>query len=121
MGFGETQVNLNELKLQCFAKVKSYFGEELTSSRCQHVTQSTAGLHFTAVGIDVNVADGLLDPNADAQCFSRVCVQNIHKVSVIRRESILLVHALKHRSCWIETYQVKQEEASVKTKSHLHR
>lgn len=92
----------------------SYLGKELTSSHCQHVTQSTAGLHFTTIGVDVNVADGLLDPNADAQGFPRVRVQNIHKVSVIRRESILLLHALKHRSCWIETYQKNKRKRRLK-------
>lgn len=77
--------------------------EELTSCHCQHVPQSAAGLHLTTIGVDVNVPDGLLDPNAEAQGFSGVGVQNVHKVGVIRRQSVLFLHTFKHWAGRIET------------------
>lgn len=76
---------------------------ELTSCHRQHVAQRAAGLNLAAVGVDVDVSDWPLDPDADTQSFPRVCVQNIHKVGVVRRQALFLLHVLKQRSCWVQT------------------
>ena len=78
--------------------------EELTSSHCQHITQCTAGLHVTTVGVDVNVPNWLLDANTDPQSLSSVRVQYVHKVGVIWGEALLLLYTLKHRPRRVQTY-----------------
>lgn len=57
-----------------------------TASIRHHITQSTARLDVTAIGIDVNVSYWLLDAYADAQGFSCVCMQDVNKVCVIWRK-----------------------------------
>lgn len=76
-----------------------FLSKELTSSHCKHIAQRTAGLHFTTVGVDVNVSDRPLDPYADAQSLSGVSVQDVHKVCIVRGEALLLLHILEHRPC----------------------
>lgn len=58
----------------------------LTSGSCsgQHVPQPAAWLHVSSVGIDIDVANGLLDPDADAESLSRVGVEDVDKVGIVR-------------------------------------
>lgn len=83
----------------------------LTSCHRQHVAQRAAGLNLAAVGVDVDVPDGPLDADADAQSFPRVGVQDVHEVGVIGGQALLLLHVLKQGPRRVQTLVQVQDSS----------
>lgn len=54
------------------------------------------------------MADGLLDPDAEAQGAPCEGVEDVHKVSVVRGETPVGVHPLKVRASWVQTCRQRQ-------------
>lgn len=69
----------------------------------QRPPQVAARLEAAPIGIDVHVADGLLDPDAEAQRAPREGVQDVHKMRVVGGEAPVGVHPLKVRTGRVQT------------------
>lgn len=62
-----------------------------------------AGLEAASIGVDVHVAHGLLDSDAEAQRAPGEGVQHVHKVSVVGGEAPVGMHPLKVGTSWVQT------------------
>lgn len=84
--------------------------DSLRSDSQQCVLDVTARLECATVGIDVNVAHGLLDADAAARRTSGVGVQDVHKLGIVSRQSVLNVGVFKAGTCRIKTYRESRAE-----------
>lgn len=69
-----------------------------------NVPQVTSRLEVSSIGVEVIMSHSLLDAHTEAHTFMGEGVDGIHKVSIIRRQSVRGRHALKQRPCWIQTW-----------------
>lgn len=65
------------------------------SDLLQRPPQVAARLEAAPVGIDVHVANRLLDPDTEAQRAPREGVQDVHKVGIVGGKAPVGVHPLK--------------------------
>lgn len=84
--------------------------DSLGSDSQQCVLDVAARLESAAVGIDVDVAHGLLDADAAARGASGVGVQDVDKLGVISRQSVLNVSVFEAGTCRIKTYRERESE-----------
>lgn len=73
------------------------------SDLLQSAPEVAARLEAAAVGVNVDMTDGLLDPDAETQGASREGVEDVHKVSVVRRQAPVSVHPLKAWASRVQT------------------
>ncbi len=69
-----------------------------------NVLQVTSWLEVSSVWIKVIVCHSLLDAHTEAHTLMGEGVNGIHKLSIIRRQSVCGGHALKQWPRWIETW-----------------
>ncbi len=69
-----------------------------------NVLQVTSWLEVSSVGVEVIMCHSLLDAHTKAHTFLGEGVNGIHKLSIIRRQSVCGRHAFKQWPCWIETW-----------------
>lgn len=73
------------------------------SDLLQSAPEVAARLEAASVGVNVHVTDGLLDPDAEARGASSEGVEDVHEVSVVRRQPPVSVHPLKVRTSRVQT------------------
>lgn len=79
----------------------------------QSTPEVAARLEAASVGVNVDVTDRLLDPNAETQRASREGVQDVHKVRVVRRQPPVSVRPLKVRTGRVQTCGAGHFELSI--------
>lgn len=80
------------------------------SDLLQGPPEVAARLEAASIRVNVNMANRLLDPDAEAQGPPREGVEDVHEVSVIRRETPMGVHPLKVRTSWVQTCRWRRGE-----------
>lgn len=78
------------------------------SDLLQGSPQIAARLEAASVGVNVNVAHRLLDPDAETQGAPREGVEDVYKVSIVWGEASVGVLALKVWTSWIQTCRQRQ-------------
>lgn len=68
------------------------------------VSQVTSRLEVSSVGVEVVMSHGLLDAHAEAHALVGEGVDDVHKISIIGRQSVRGRHALKQRPRWIQPW-----------------
>lgn len=78
----------------------------------QGPSEVAAWLEAASIGVNVHMANRLLDPNAETQGAPREGVQDVHKVSIIWRETPVGVLPLKVRTSWVQTCRKTKKTVS---------
>lgn len=79
--------------------------EALDALECdsqQRVLDVTARLERATVGVNIDVSNRSLDADAAVWGSSGVGVQDVYKLGVVRRESVLVVCVFKGGTCGIQ-------------------
>lgn len=75
------------------------------SDLLQSAPEVAAWLEAASVGVNVDMADRLLDPDAETQGAPCEGVEHVHEVSIVRREASVCVHPLKVWASRVQTYR----------------
>lgn len=75
------------------------------SDLLQSAPEVAAWLVAASVGVDVDMTDRLLDPDAETQGPPCEGVEHVHEVSIVRREAPVCVRPLKVWASRVQTYR----------------
>lgn len=80
----------------------------IVSNLLQGPSEVAAWLEAASVGVNVHMANRLLNPDAETQGAPCEGVEDVHKVSIIRGETSVGVHPLKVRTGRVQTCRQRQ-------------
>ncbi|MEQ2218231.1 hypothetical protein XENOCAPTIV_000337, partial [Xenoophorus captivus] len=72
-----------------------------------------ARLEAASIGVNIQMADGLLYPDAETQGTPSESVEDVNEVGIIWREAPVGMFAFKVRSSWIQAFRKRRDASAM--------